>query len=138
MKSCIHEGVCKYSIENDDKECVLIDMCKFKPEPTIEKKQKTAKAKKTTPKKRKYKKREERSLPLETKKKGRGRSQGKYLHLTTSDKDIARAKNILIIRRKRGKLSENQMAALDMYKGVRKLAEHQRQQILNILNDLEK
>ena len=57
--------------------------------------------------------------------------------LTTSDKDIARAKNILLIRRKRGKLSENQMAALDMYKGVKKLAEHQRQQILNILNDLK-
>jgi len=68
---------------------------------------------------------------------GRGRSSGNFVHLTTSDKDIARAKNILLIRRKRGKLSENQMAALDMYKGVKKLAEHQRQQILNILNDLK-
>ena len=60
-----------------------------------------------------------------------------FLHLTTSNQDIRRATQILRIRRIRGKLTEDQSAALNMYKGIRinKLAEHQRQQILDILND---
>ena len=132
--NCIHELVCKHRVEGDGNKCALGDVCKFISDPSQHIVQ-PASAKKRSYKKRKYKKRDKKALPLETKKKGSGRSSGNFVHLTTSDKDIARAKNILAIRRSRGKLSENQMAALDMYKGVKKLSELQRQHILNILNE---
>ena len=65
--------------------------------------------------------------------------QSKYQHLTTSDKDIQRVRIILKMRQQRGSLSDNQTAAFDMHKDkkLKDLQEHEREQILKILNDIE-
>ena len=133
MENCIHEVVCKYKGGHDELECGLKDMCKFisskDPDqiPGLPKK------------KRKYKKRDKGELPLAKKKPGKhkGNKWSSYLHLTTSTKDVQRARVILKLRQVRGSLTDDQSAALDMYKDIRvnDLSEVQRQQILNIFKD---
>ena len=132
MKNCIHKIVCEHNHQPDDEECSLKDICKF-----YSAGMQTATSEPEPHKKRKYKKREKKQLPLSQGKKGKKGKRSDYSHLTTSDKDIRRALNILRFRKINGSLKENQTAALEMYKGIKpkKLQEHQRQQILNILND---
>lgn len=137
MENCIHELVCKHKRGDDSVECSLKDICKFLPAGEVDKHSRIPGLPKE---KRKYKKREKRALPLDNKKDGRGRSQGDYSYLTTSDKDIRRGRQILLLRQDRGSLTENQSAALDMYKDIKpkKLTPVQRQQVLDILNDVQK
>ena len=135
MENCIHDLVCKHKLESDDKECSLKDICKFVPAGP----ERSAPERKPY-KKRKYERKDKRELPLGKEKKAgkhKGNKRSSYLHLTTSTKDVQRARVILKLRQVRGSLTDDQSSALDMYKDIRvnDLSEVQRQQILNIFKD---
>ena len=61
----------------------------------------------------------------------------KYHNLTTSDKDIKKARIILKDRRMKEMLTTDQATSLDQYKGVhtKNLTEPQKEQILSILKN---
>ncbi len=133
--------VCKYKVTSDQ-ECSLMNICKFSSDVDTKDRHPLLPKKKRRYEKRKIQKeKEKRSLPLSGEKKSiHPGKRGSYLHLTTSNKDIQRARVILKLRQSRGSLTDNQSAALDMYKDLRinQLEKHHRQQILDIFKDVEK
>ncbi len=142
MESCRNIVVCKYkhtTVVDHEETCLLVKVCKYNVEPTVD-----VPAAPLTPTgrtKRKYNTKKKLVKFNTTRQKDKpgaykgGNKRGNYSFLTTSDKDIRRARQILKFRQVAGTLTDNQIAALNVFKNVKpkKLAEHQRRQILDIL-----
>jgi len=110
---CIHEAVCRH--KEPGEECPIL-ICKFyRSEVGVVEVPGKKQRKKDTP----------------------GRERSDYSNLTTSKKDIAKARAILKQRRKRGSLTTEQSAALKRLDGrhYKNLSEGEREQILSILRD---
>ncbi len=145
MDSCRNKVVCKHAVHAIDGHCELDEVCKHFTPVLIKEEGTFLPAAELTPagrKKRKYNKRKK-SHPWRQdngKSKDQMFTKKKYDFLTTSDKDIRRAQQILKFRRVAGTLSDNQCAALDVFKSIKtkKLNEQQRQQVLDVLKDSSK
>jgi hypothetical protein len=128
---CLHEPVCKHKSDPDF--CINLEICKFSmPDPY----EPIARPRG----RRGHKPKPESIVHIRTDPHGvdrtnlKGSKKAKY-NLTTSLADVRKARAVLKSREKDGALSEDDLAALNVYKGkhVKSLSDPERQQIIDIL-----